>query len=130
MSGTPTSQLDGKKRKRSRWSDDPVSTASSGPVSTANSGPVSADAAAIAVAMASFSESPGPVGLRGGSLDTGGQQLTPAQLEQVKEQIEVSTSGVDPGILKGGGGVLCYYVYMMTALPPVRPESFLMLLHR
>ena len=79
-----------KKRKRSRWSDtSPIATP---PVNPAVGSIMSADDVAIATAMASFSESPAPVAVS--NRVSAGQHLTPAQLEQVKEQIEVSINTV------------------------------------
>ena len=73
-------QLAGKKRKRvSRWSDTPPSsevTASSSKMSKE-----SADDVAIAQAMASFQAPPTQSEQKG---------LTEAQLQQIREQIEVS----------------------------------------
>lgn len=104
VSGTQPSQLAGKKRKRSRWSDapptSPPSTKSEAATSSTKSeaatssgagvGPTSDDAL-ISAAMASFggpSSSVGPlVGQPG--VGIGGQQLSQEQLLQVKEQIAV-----------------------------------------
>ncbi len=76
----------GKKRKRSRWSDAPPIAPPVVPAPPIPPTALSGDDAAIAAVMASFSSvSPATTGA-GGS----GQQLTPAQLIQIQEQIEVS----------------------------------------
>lgn len=80
--GSSTGQLAGKKRRRNRWSDAPP-TMSSGDVSAS----AKTEDAVVASASAPSTGCPVPPGQGGGS--GAGQQLTPAQLQQIKEQIEV-----------------------------------------
>ena len=95
--GTPPSQLAGKKRKRSRWSDAPPSAPPPSESKTSSGGGAATstnDDALIATAMASLGEpssslgpQPQPVGQA--VTNTGGQQFSQEQLMQIKEQIAV-----------------------------------------
>ncbi len=74
LSSSSSSQTTGRKRRRNRWSDAPSAL---DPNQTE-------DERAIAAAMASFSTVATPM-----SQNTTQHSLTPAQLQQMKEQIEV-----------------------------------------
>lgn len=106
-----TALLAGRKRRRNRWSDAPPSgspgaSAADGMASTSAAvGTVSTSAAdaAIAAALASLSERGAAMqGQQQQLAGTGGQNLTPEQLQQIKEQIEVSD------------GWYYYYYYIIT----------------
>ena len=81
--GTSTPPVAGKKRRRNRWSDAPPSE--SLPVV-----PTPSQHLEMAGVATSLNVTPP---LPSGQSGTGGQELTPLQLQQIKEQIEVSTLG-------------------------------------
>lgn len=82
--GTSTaSQIAGRKRRRNRWSDAPPT------VSDDSAAAMSSGDATIAAAIASLRSNPITAGGQQHQVGSGGH-LTPEQLRQVKEQIEVS----------------------------------------
>lgn len=83
-----TAPVAGRKRRRNRWSDTPPVSASA--TITADIASTSTADAAIAAVMATFSESAVTMGQQQQLGGTGGQNLSPEQFQQIKEQIEVS----------------------------------------
>lgn len=94
---SPAPQVAGRKRRRNRWSDAPPSASGDGGSTTDTAVAGSASAAALDwPAAAAWQQQllggtgAPPVGGQQLGADTGGQQMTPLQLQQITEQIEVS----------------------------------------